>query len=146
VGGSAQTSREAGARPASAAGSLRATTGLGCRSYRHLLDGCAWELLDDLKPTVEPGERNEARSGLARGDDHESAADAPRARVGHQGHTRGGAPDELHLAQIENDQVSVGLGCPQRPVGLKRRGDVELAGEHEVDDAEPEVVGDAAKA
>jgi hypothetical protein len=24
--------------------------------------------------------------------------------------TRGGTPDELHLAQIENDQVRVGLG------------------------------------
>jgi hypothetical protein len=119
-------------------------TGLGCRSYRHLLDGCAGELLDDLKPTVEPGERNEARSG--RGDECESAADTPRARIGHQRDTRGGAPGELHLAQIENHQMSVGLGCSQRPVGLKRRGDVEPPGEHHLDHAQPEVVGDAAKA
>jgi hypothetical protein len=65
LGGRAPASPQAGTRPASAAGWLRATTGLGCRSYRHLLDGCAWELFDDLKPTVEPGERKEARSGRA---------------------------------------------------------------------------------
>jgi hypothetical protein len=52
---------------------------------------------------LEPSERKDPRSGRARGDDHESAADAPR-------------------------------------------GDVELADEHHVDAAEPEVVGDAAKA
>jgi hypothetical protein len=42
--------------------------------------------------------------------------------------------------------MSVCLGCPQRPVGLKRRGDVEPAGEHHLDHSQPELVGDAAKA
>jgi hypothetical protein len=38
------------------------------------------------------------------------------------------------------------LGCAQRPVGLKRRGDVESAGKRHLEHAEAEVVGHAAKA
>jgi hypothetical protein len=46
-------------------------------------------LLDDLEPAVEPGERKEPRSGRAPGEDHEPAADAPGARIGHQRDARG---------------------------------------------------------
>ena len=141
-----RASRRADARRARATGWLRATTVRGCRSCRHLLDGCAGEVLDDLQPTTEPSERELARSRRTCGKDHESAADAPRPRIGHQRDPRGGAADELHLAQIENDQVRVALGRPQRPVGLRRRGDVELAGEHDLDDAAPKVARYAAEA
>jgi hypothetical protein len=91
-------------------------------------------------------ERKQAGGRRARGDNHEPSADAARAGIGHTGHPRGGAADELHLAQIENDHLSVSLGCPKRPVGLKRRGDVESAGKGHLEHAKAEVVGRAAKA
>jgi hypothetical protein len=105
----------------------------------------AGEPLDDLEPAVQSCEREHARRGRARGEDDEPAAGAARAGVGHQRDARGGAPDELHPPQVEDDQRGVGLGGAQRSVGASRGCEVEAAGKDHLDDAEPEVVGDAAK-
>ena len=91
-------------------------------------------------------EREQARRGLARGEDDESAAGAARASIGEQRQTRSGTPDDVHAAQIEDDQRSVGLGGAQDPVRPSRSGQVEPSGKHHLDDAEPEVVGHAAQA
>ena len=100
---------------------------------------------NDLEPAVQSREREQARRGLARGEDDESAAGAARASIGEQRQTRSGTPDDVHTARSD-DQRSVGLGGAQDPVRPSRSGQVEPSGKHHLDDAEPEVVGHAAQA
>ncbi len=50
-----------------------------------------------------------------------------RAGVGREEDTRGGGADELEPAEVDDDHLGARLGAAQRPVGVRRGGDVKLA-------------------